>query len=64
VQTGDIIDINLPERRLDARIDQQTLQDRVTALIAAKKAEVESNFLRMYGATTLTAAHGALRRKF
>ena len=64
VETGDRIEINVPERSLHWQVTEATLQNRISAKIERKKQEVESNFLRMYGATTLSAAEGAVRRKF
>lgn len=64
VENGDIIEINVPARSLSWHISDELLQNRINTLIAKKQAEVESNFLRMYSQTTLSAAEGAIRRKF
>lgn len=64
VETGDIIEINVPARSIEWQVDADIMQNRINNKITAKKAEIESNFLNMYAATTLSAGEGALRRKF
>lgn len=64
VETGDTIEININERRLEMIIDEATLAKRLANLIRKRRVEAESNFLRMYSATTLSAAQGAIRKTF
>ena len=64
VETGDIIEINVPARSIEWQVDADIMQNRINNKITAKKAEIESNFLNMYAATTLSAGEGAIRRKF
>lgn len=64
VETGDIIEINVPARSIEWQVSADVMQNRINKKIATKKAEIESNFLNMYAATTLSAGEGAVRRKF
>jgi dihydroxy-acid dehydratase len=64
VATGDLIEINIPERSLQWQVDADTMQKRIEDKVNQKKAEIESKFLRMYASAALSSAEGAIRRKF
>ncbi|MBP2658969.1 MAG: Dihydroxy-acid dehydratase [Firmicutes bacterium] len=63
VQDGDIIDINIFERRIHLRIDDEELNCRRANVKPVVKHEDDSEFLRLYGLTTTSAAKGAVRRR-
>ncbi|EGO63671.1 dihydroxy-acid dehydratase [Acetonema longum] len=64
VETGDSIEINIPERTLIWQVSEETLQKRIHEKIEGKKSETESLFLKLYAATTLSAGEGAVRKEF
>jgi len=63
VEDGDMIDINIFERSIHLRIDEEELNQRranAKPIVAHKD---ESEFLKLYGLTTTSSAKGAVRRK-
>jgi dihydroxy-acid dehydratase len=63
VENEDIIDINIFERSIHLRIDDEELHCRRTKAKSIVKQEDESEFLKLYGLTTTSSAQGAVRRK-
>jgi dihydroxy-acid dehydratase len=61
VQDGDRVDIDIYERTIHWNISEDEYQTRREAYEPVIK-EVESNFLKMYGANTTSSAKGAVRR--
>jgi dihydroxy-acid dehydratase len=61
VQNGDRVDIDIYERTIHWNISEDEYQTRREAYEPVIK-EVESNFLKMYGANTTSSAKGAVRR--
>lgn len=64
VQDGDVIEIDIAERRLTWEISASELVRRTTEYKAVIKPAEKSNFLRQYGQATTSSAQGAVRRKF
>ncbi|MDR3564165.1 MAG: dihydroxy-acid dehydratase [Negativicutes bacterium] len=64
VQDGDTIEINIPERILNCLISEAEWALRRQNTPPSAKQPHSSNFLRMYSATSLSTANGAVRRKF
>jgi dihydroxy-acid dehydratase len=68
VNTGDMIDIDIPNRKISLRVDDAELAKRRKALEAAGFKPVEkrkrnvTNALKAYAALTTSAAKGAVRR--
>ncbi len=63
VENEDIIDINIFERSIHLRIDDEEFRCRCTRTRSIVKQEDESEFLTLYGLTTTSSAKGAVRRK-
>ena len=69
VEEGDIIAIDIPNRKLDVKLDEATLEARRAAMEAKGKAawkpaareRVVSAALQAYAALTTSAANGAVR---
>jgi len=69
IEPGDIIDIDIPNRRIDVRLSEIQLQRRRDAMLArgasawkpAKRERIVSPALRAYAALTTSAARGAVR---
>jgi dihydroxy-acid dehydratase len=69
VEEGDIIDIDIPKRKIDVQISDEDLQQRRTAMEAKgtsawqpeNRQRVVSNALKAYAAMTTSAARGAVR---
>ncbi|PWV60449.1 dihydroxy-acid dehydratase [Plasticicumulans acidivorans] len=69
VEEGDIIDIDIPNRRIEVRISDEELAERrarmaergAQAWQPAKRDRVVSNALKAYAAMTTSAARGAVR---
>lgn len=64
VRDGDSIEINVPGRTLNCLIGDTEWASRRQKLKPHEKQPHASNLLRMYGATSLSAAGGAIRRNF
>ena len=68
VNTGDMIDIDIPNRTISLRVDDATLATRRSALEASgfkpkeKRKRNVTNALKAYAALTTSAAKGAVRR--
>jgi len=63
VEDGDMIDINISERSIHLRIDDEQLTKRQANAKPVVKHEDDSEFLKLYGRTTTSSAKGAVRRK-
>jgi dihydroxy-acid dehydratase len=69
VQTGDMIDIDIPNRKISLRVDDTELATRRKALEATgfkpkeKRKRNITNALKAYAALTTSAAKGAVRRE-
>jgi dihydroxy-acid dehydratase len=69
VQTGDMIDIDIPNRKISLRVDDAELATRRKALEATgfkpkeKRKRNITNALKAYAALTTSAAKGAVRRE-
>lgn len=61
VADGDIIEIDIKNRIINWQIDEALCLERQTAL-QQRVIHSDSNFLRLYSATTLSAAQGAVRK--
>ncbi|HWR42923.1 dihydroxy-acid dehydratase [Sporomusa sp.] len=64
VKDGDIIEINIAERRIHWHIEAEDLARRIAEYKPVVKPEEESSFLRLYGKSVMSSAKGAVRRKF
>ncbi len=62
VRNGDLIEINIPERRLQLLIDEKELKQRKAEVKALEKL-TESKFLQLYAVSTTSAVSGAVRKK-
>jgi dihydroxy-acid dehydratase len=63
VQNGDIIKINIPERKLEWCVSEDTAAKRRTTFQPVIK-DVNSNFLHLYREISEDASKGAVRKKF
>ncbi|HOV69072.1 MAG TPA: dihydroxy-acid dehydratase [Clostridia bacterium] len=63
VKEGDIIDINIPEGKLNLRISDQELKERMSALPAPAKREV-TGYLKRYRHMVSSASTGAVLKDF
>jgi len=63
VNDGDMIDINIFERSIHLRIDDEVLNQRRAHAKPVLKHGDDSEFLKLYGLTTTSSAKGAVRRK-
>jgi dihydroxy-acid dehydratase len=63
VMDGDMIDINIGERSIHLRIDDEELTHRRANTKEVAKHEEDSEFLKLYGLTTTSSSKGAVRRK-
>lgn len=70
VEDGDMIDINIPERSINVRVDEKTLAERRAAMVAkgaeawkpsAPRPRKVTKALRAYAAMTTSASRGAVR---
>ena len=69
IESGDIVDIDIPARKIDIRIDEQELQQRRDAMEQntdnawqpGERGREVSKALKAYAATTTSAARGAVR---
>ncbi|MGB0865546.1 MAG: dihydroxy-acid dehydratase [Granulosicoccaceae bacterium] len=68
VEAGDMIDINIPERTIDVRVDEATLEQRRQAMDSrpdgwhpGERPRKVSTALRAYAALTTSASKGAVR---
>jgi dihydroxy-acid dehydratase len=59
LRDGDRIRIDIPNRRMDAELDTEEIEERKKHFSAPRK-EVESAFLRRYAQQATSAAHGAV----
>lgn len=64
VHSGDIIEINISERRIHWNVTDEELARRQANFQPVSKPAEESNFLRQYGRSTTSSAKGAVRREF
>ena len=70
LQDGDIIDIDIPKRKIDVRISENEIAKRRKAMTAqgaqawkpAERRRTISTALRAYAAMATSAAHGAIRK--
>ncbi len=61
VRDGDIIEIDIPNRKLDVRLDESELENRRKEWIPIKR-EIEFSYLRRYSALVTSASYGAVLR--
>jgi dihydroxy-acid dehydratase len=59
VRDGDIIEVDIPSRKLDMRVDAKELETRRAAFVPQKK-EIASPLLRRYASLVKSAAQGAV----
>ncbi len=61
IRDGDIIEIDIPNRKLNVKLDENELENRKREWIP-KKREIEFNYLRRYSALVTSASYGAVLR--
>lgn len=63
VEDGDLIDIDIPQRRIDWQVSESVAASRREKYSQPGAQHTESEYLKLYSKNTTSAAHGAVRCK-